>query len=46
MVIRVIVGGTGEASRKFLYVEDAAKAIILATEKYNKSEPVNLGVRR
>jgi GDP-L-fucose synthase len=39
----VIVWGTGEASREFLYVEDAAEAIILATEKYNKSAPVNLG---
>jgi len=37
------VWGTGNASREFLYVEDAAKAIILATEKYNKSEPVNIG---
>ena len=39
----VIVWGTGKASREFLYVEDAAEAIILATEKYNKPEPVNLG---
>ncbi|PIR72396.1 MAG: GDP-fucose synthetase [Candidatus Nealsonbacteria bacterium CG10_big_fil_rev_8_21_14_0_10_36_24] len=37
------VWGTGKASRGFLYVEDAAEGIILATEKYNKSEPVNLG---
>ena len=39
----VIVWGTGNASREFLYVKDAAEAIILATEKYNKPEPVNLG---
>jgi len=39
----VVVWGTGKASREFLYVEDAARGIILATEKYNKPEPVNLG---
>lgn len=39
----VEVWGTGNASREFLYVEDAAEGIILATEKYNKPEPVNLG---
>jgi GDP-L-fucose synthase len=39
----VIVWGTGKATREFLYVEDAAEGILLATEKYNKSEPVNLG---
>ena len=39
----VVVWGTGKASREFLYVEDAALGIIQATEKYNKSEPVNLG---
>jgi GDP-L-fucose synthase len=39
----VVVWGTGNASREFLYVEDAAEALILATEKYNKSDPVNLG---
>ena len=39
----IIVWGTGKASREFLYVEDAAEAIILATEKYNKSDPVNIG---
>jgi GDP-L-fucose synthase len=36
--------GSGEASREFLYVADAAEGIILATEKYNKEDPVNLGV--
>lgn len=40
----VAVWGTGNASREFLYVEDAAEGIILATEKYDKSAPVNLGV--
>jgi GDP-L-fucose synthase len=39
----VEVWGTGKASREFLYVEDAANGIILATEKYNKPEPVNIG---
>jgi len=35
--------GTGSASREFLYVEDAAEGIYLATQNYNKPEPVNLG---
>ena len=35
--------GTGRATREFLYVDDAARGIILAAEKYNSSEPVNLG---
>ncbi len=35
--------GTGKATREFLYVQDAAEAIVLAAEKYNKSDPVNLG---
>lgn len=39
----VVVWGTGKASREFLYVEDAAEGIILATEKYDKPDPVNLG---
>jgi len=38
------IWGDGKATREFLYVEDAAKGIILATEKYNKPEPVNLGL--
>ena len=37
------VWGTGKATREFLYVEDGAEGILLATEKYNKAEPVNLG---
>jgi GDP-L-fucose synthase len=39
----IIVWGTGKATREFFYVEDAAEAIILAMEKYNKSDPVNIG---
>jgi GDP-L-fucose synthase len=39
----VDVWGTGMASREFLYVDDAARGIILATERYNKPDPVNLG---
>jgi GDP-L-fucose synthase len=39
----IIVWGTGKATREFLFVEDAARGILLATEKYNNSEPVNLG---
>jgi GDP-L-fucose synthase len=35
--------GTGSASREFLYAADAAEGILLATEKYDKPEPVNLG---
>lgn len=35
--------GTGNATREFLYVEDAARAIILAAEHYNGAEPVNIG---
>ncbi|MDO9530206.1 MAG: GDP-L-fucose synthase [Syntrophales bacterium] len=39
----IVVWGTGEITREFLYVEDAAEAIALATQKYDKSEPVNIG---
>jgi GDP-L-fucose synthase len=39
----VEVWGTGTASREFLYVEDAARGIRLATELYDDAEPVNLG---
>jgi GDP-L-fucose synthase len=39
----ITVWGTGSASREFLYVDDAAEGIVLATEKYDKAEPVNLG---
>ncbi len=40
---KITVWGTGEPTREFLYVEDAAEGILLATEKYNSSDPVNLG---
>jgi len=40
---QVTVWGTGKASREFLYVEDAAEAVMAAAEKYDKPEPVNLG---
>jgi GDP-L-fucose synthase len=42
----VEVWGDGSASREFLYVDDAAEAIGLATERYEGSEPVNLGAGR
>ena len=37
------VWGTGAATREFFYVEDAAVAICMATDTYNKSEPINIG---
>src|SRR5246500_5678885 len=40
---KIEVWGTGSASREFLYVEDCARAIVLATEQYDKSGPVNIG---
>ena len=40
------VWGTGSASREFIYVEDCAEAILLATERYDVGEPVNLGSGR
>jgi len=39
----IIAWGTGTATREFLYVDDCAEAIILAAEKYDKSDPVNVG---
>jgi GDP-L-fucose synthase len=39
----VEVWGTGTATREFLYVEDCAKAILLAAGRYDKPDPVNLG---
>jgi GDP-L-fucose synthase len=40
---QIIVWGDGSPTREFLYVEDAAEGIVLAGERYNASEPVNLG---
>ena len=39
----VVLWGTGRATREFLYVEDAAEAIVLAAERYDKPDPVNIG---
>lgn len=39
----VVCWGTGRATREFLYVEDAAEGIVLAAERFNGPEPVNLG---
>jgi len=39
----VEVWGTGQASREFFYVDDAARGIVMATERYDGPEPVNLG---
>jgi len=39
----ITVWGDGSASREFLFVEDAARGIVLATKFYNKTDPVNLG---
>jgi GDP-L-fucose synthase len=39
----VVAWGSGEATREFLYVEDAAEGILLAAEHYDQPEPVNLG---
>lgn len=40
----VDVWGTGSASREFIYVDDAARGIVLGAERLNSSEPINLGV--
>jgi GDP-L-fucose synthase len=39
----IVLWGDGTPTREFLYVEDAAEGILMATERYNESEPVNLG---
>ena len=39
----ISVWGTGKPTREFLYVDDAARAIVLAAEKYNRSDPINIG---
>ncbi len=43
---RIEVWGTGTASREFLYVDDAARGILLAAEHYRGREPVNLGTQQ
>ncbi|MDB4947870.1 MAG: nucleoside-diphosphate-sugar epimerase [Gemmatimonadetes bacterium] len=43
-VPQVEIWGTGEASREFLYVDDCARAILLAAEHYDGADPVNVGV--
>jgi len=40
---QVVLWGDGSPTREFLYVEDAAEGILMAAERYNDSEPVNLG---
>ncbi len=42
----VVLWGTGDASREFLYVEDCARAVLLAAEHYDGPEPVNIGTAR
>jgi GDP-L-fucose synthase len=42
--LSIEVWGTGSASREFLYVDDAAEGIVLAAERYDGADPVNLGV--
>ncbi len=39
----IVLWGTGKPTREFLYVQDCVEAICLATERYNKSDPVNIG---
>jgi GDP-L-fucose synthase len=45
-VDQIEVWGTGSASREFLYVDDAAEGIVLAAERYDGADPVNLGANR
>ena len=42
-VKEIVMWGSGKATREFLYVEDAARAVVMAAEKYNSPEPVNIG---
>jgi GDP-L-fucose synthase len=42
----VVLWGTGKASREFLYVDDAARALLLCAERLDSSEPVNIGSGR
>ena len=43
---QVVLWGSGTPSREFLYVEDAARALLLAAERYDSSDPVNIGTGR
>ena len=43
---RVVLWGSGEPTREFLYVDDAARALLLAAERYSSSDPVNIGTGR
>jgi GDP-L-fucose synthase len=40
----LVIWGTGQASREFLYVDDCARALLLAAEHYDGAEPVNIGI--
>ena len=40
---KVIIWGSGKATREFLFIDDAADGILLATENYNEPDPINLG---
>ncbi|MEK7618585.1 MAG: GDP-L-fucose synthase [Patescibacteria group bacterium] len=40
---QIVVWGSGKASREFLFVDDAARGIVMAAKNYNKADPVNLG---
>jgi GDP-L-fucose synthase len=42
----VVLWGTGEPTREFLYVEDAAEGIVLSLERYESGEPLNLGANQ
>ncbi|MBI3122411.1 MAG: NAD-dependent epimerase/dehydratase family protein, partial [candidate division NC10 bacterium] len=42
----IVVWGDGSPTREFLFVEDCAEAIVLATERYDRPEPVNIGAGR
>jgi GDP-L-fucose synthase len=42
----LVIWGTGQASREFLYVDDCARALLLAAEHYDEPEPVNVGMGR
>jgi GDP-L-fucose synthase len=39
----IVLWGSGSATREFLYVDDAVEGILLASERYNSSDPVNIG---